>query len=84
MSDDSLELAIESFYNRASKGNKNTAVKKKFRINKIIDNKAKHTGLNAKQKNLRPNIILYNNKRIGVDKMCGRFSSDDTFNECDC
>jgi hypothetical protein len=61
-----------------------TIKKIKFKITKIIKSKDKNNSINIKQRNFRPNIIVKNKKRIGVDRECHRFSRKQGVNEFDC
>lgn len=76
MNDDTLELAIDEF--------SNTLKKRKFKITKNIESKDKINAINYKQRNFRPNVILKNKKRRGIDRQCLRFSSETGINEFDC
>jgi len=76
MNDDTLELAIGKFSKAIKK-------KRKFKITKNIESKDKINAINYKQRNFRPNVILKNKKRRGVDRQCLRFSSETGINEFD-
>lgn len=80
MSDD-LELAIDELANYFGKKYKRT---RKFKITKNIESKDKANAINTKQRNFRPNVLLKNKKRKGVDRQCLRFSSEEGVNELDC
>ena len=81
MSDDGIDLIIEELlHKRIDKWKEKT---KKFKVNKNIDFKNKSNNINIKQKKFRPNVILKNKKRCGVDKKYLRFSDIDLINELD-
>ena len=81
MSDDGVDLIIEEIQcKRIGKSKEKT---RKFKVNKNIDSKNKSNNINLKQRKFRPNVILKNKKRFGVDKKYLRFSDIDLINELD-